>query len=81
MSQAQKIMDEARAKAQQLKDEAKKTGDALVAEADKQGKALEDQATNPFTKAAAKESHKQLVKEPRISRTNCNRKPPLKQTN
>jgi len=34
----------------------------LVAEADKQGKALEDQASNVLTKAAAKESHKQLVK-------------------
>ena len=60
--QAQQIMDQARAKAQQLKDEAKAAGDALIAEAEKQGKALEDQAKNPITKAAAKESHKQLVK-------------------
>jgi hypothetical protein len=61
-AQVQKLIADAQAKAQQLKDEAKKAGDALVAEADKQGKALEDQASNILTKAAAKETHKQLVK-------------------
>lgn len=62
-AKAQKLIADAEKQAQQIKDEAKKAGDALIKEAEKQGEELVKKATNPITKAAAKESSKQLVKQ------------------
>ncbi len=64
--QADAIIAEAKKQAQKIRTEAKKAGDKLINEAEKQGDNLISKAgSNPFKKAAAEESKKELIKNAR----------------